>query len=857
MPLWRVPLKTALRFLVPLLLWTLGSPAALAQLRIVNWNTLQSPSANVPAEIPEMELVFQAIGDQTRPGFGRTLDVLLLQEQATNFSTTDRILNLLNGTNGPGGYARGTLEPVGGVNAIMQTVVYRTNSVQLVAETQASTINTNDGGTRATMRYQFRPVGYDSAADFYVYNSHLRPGNSPDDAGRRGVEVGEVRTNADALGEGAHIIYVGDMNFYQTNDAGWSAFTNAGAGQAFDPINQVGDWHDNPDFLSVHTQDPRSPMDDRFDFQLVTGEVLDGRGFAYITNSYWAFGNTGSHVFDEAIDSGDAVAGLNAVLTNYSTAQISNVFDALVSLSDHLPVVADYQLPASMGVTTDSPAARAIVGAVLTNSFAVSNNAPVGITNGADFLDYTFAGAGNVTASGAGTNWALTAAQTNAFTFSATTVGTNTGSLVVTAASPQTANATVTNNFSVDVLHHATASFSSNSAVSLLELDLGSITLGDAAASQSFDLFNLPGASGSAWTASLDLDSISETDPSGLFSSTLTPFSDLAAGASSGYAVSLAAAALGSFEGVFTLNLSDEDLAGATTQSITINVRGTVNGDLTVGAGQTRTESNAITGTGALVKQGAGTLLLSASNTFAGPTTISEGVLALDGSGSLVGTTAIFIADGAKFDVSARTNVFTVAASQVLAGSGTVEGSVAVSGTISPGNSPGTLVITNGDLTWNAGGSYDWEIYDIDDGPGTGWDHIDVTGGTLLFSGLAAETPFNINLLSLSALPDTAGSLTGFNSAANYSWTILTAGSAISGFDPSHFFLNTSGFDPYNSYGGSFSLAVSGSNLNLVYTGSATPIPEPGTWLAAALLTLAAWLHWRKRSRKNPVVGCL
>ena len=82
-----------------------------------------------------MESVLQAIGDQTRPGFSRTLDVLLLQEQATNFSTTDRILNLLNGTNGPGGYARGTLTPVGGVNDIMQTVIYRTNSVQLVAET--------------------------------------------------------------------------------------------------------------------------------------------------------------------------------------------------------------------------------------------------------------------------------------------------------------------------------------------------------------------------------------------------------------------------------------------------------------------------------------------------------------------------------------------------------------------------------------------------------------------------------------------------------------------------------------------------------------------------------------------------
>ena len=146
-----------------------------------------------------MEFVLQAIGDQTRPGFGKTIDVLLLQEQATNFSTTDRILDLLNGTNGAGGYARGTLSPVGGVNDIMQTVIYRTNSVQLVAETQATTINTNSGGTRATMRYQLRPLGYDSAADFYVFNSHLRPSDTTADANRRGVEVSQLRTNADAL----------------------------------------------------------------------------------------------------------------------------------------------------------------------------------------------------------------------------------------------------------------------------------------------------------------------------------------------------------------------------------------------------------------------------------------------------------------------------------------------------------------------------------------------------------------------------------------------------------------------------------------------------------------------------------
>ena len=37
-----------------------------------------------------------------------------------------------------------------------------------------------------------------------------------------------------------------------------------------------------------------SGLDDRFDFQLVTGEFLDGAGLNYINNSYHSFGNNGS-----------------------------------------------------------------------------------------------------------------------------------------------------------------------------------------------------------------------------------------------------------------------------------------------------------------------------------------------------------------------------------------------------------------------------------------------------------------------------------------------------------------------------------------------------------------------------------
>ena len=796
-----------------------------------------------------MEFVLQAIGDQTRPGFGKTIDVLLLQEQATNFSTTDRILDLLNGTNGAGGYARGTLSPVGGVNDIMQTVIYRTNSVQLVGETQATTINTNSGGTRATMRYQLRPLGYDSAADFYVFNSHLRPSDTTADANRRGVEVSQLRTNADALGEGAHIIYVGDMNFYRTNDAGWIAFTGGGSGRAFDPVNAVGNWNNNSNFTAVHTQNPRSAMDDRFDFQLVTDEVLDGRGFSYITNSYWAFGNTGSHVYDQAIDTGNAVAGLNAVLTNYSTAQISNVFSSLVALSDHLPVVADYQLPARLGVSTNQLDSRVIIGAVLTNNFAVSNSAPVTVSGGADRLDYAFSGTGQLSATGGGTNFALTSADNHSFTFSASNAGTNTGALVVSASSPQAANANLTNHFTVDALHRAAPSFASNATALSLEIDLGTLNFGDAAAMQSFDIFNRAGALGSAWTARLDLDSLTAGVPAGIFSTTLSPFANLNAGSAASYQVSMASGALGDFSGTYTLNLSDENLPGAGSHSLTLNVRGEVTGNLSIASGQTLSESNSITGAGSLIKQGQGTLILAASNSYTGDTIVSSGTLVLAQGATLGASDLIRVAAGAKLDVSARSNGFTVDSGQTLAGSGTIQGDLCVDGTIAPGNSPGTLTITDGNHTWAAGGSYDWQIFDVDDGPGVGWDSIDLTNGSLLFSGLSVETPFTINIFSLSALPDTQGVLAGFNPAADYAWSILSAANAISGFNASYFTLNTSSFATSNNLnGGIFSLETQGNQLFLLYDGvGGAAVPEPGTWAAGALLLAAAVLRCRRR----------
>jgi fibronectin-binding autotransporter adhesin len=122
--------------------------------------------------------------------------------------------------------------------------------------------------------------------------------------------------------------------------------------------------------------------------------------------------------------------------------------------------------------------------------------------------------------------------------------------------------------------------------------------------------------------------------------------------------------------------------------------------DLTVSTGLRNQSGDYSTAPGGLTKTGAGTMLLEAANSYTGNTTVSNGVLALNDSGSIPNTANIFVAGGARIDLSARTDgALTLAGGQTLSGSGTVLGNVTASAgaTLAPGSSSsiGALTITN------------------------------------------------------------------------------------------------------------------------------------------------------------------
>ncbi len=223
--------------------------------------------------------------------------------------------------------------------------------------------------------------------------------------------------------------------------------------------------------------------------------------------------------------------------------------------------------------------------------------------------------------------------------------------------------------------------------------------------------------------------------------------------------------------------------------------------------GTDATFGTAITGQGGLTKAGSGKLTLTANNTQAGVTTITGGTLALTGSGKLSGTSKILVGDSstnsaATFDVSGVTGGFALAAGQILAGHGTIQGNVSTVSTshLSPGNSIGTTTYAN-NLSIAAG-----TVLDFDFGTATGLastsksDLIAVTGALSLPTSAGSIT-LNVNdnatADSLGSIGKgvyklfTYGSLTGGNTNFNSTFSIGTTPTNYDTGNKTYVFSNT------------------------------------------------------------------
>jgi fibronectin-binding autotransporter adhesin len=127
----------------------------------------------------------------------------------------------------------------------------------------------------------------------------------------------------------------------------------------------------------------------------------------------------------------------------------------------------------------------------------------------------------------------------------------------------------------------------------------------------------------------------------------------------------------------------------ASNRAVVLTGTGTFQTDL----GTTLTLDGSASGLGSLTKNGSGTLILTGTNSYAGPTTVGVGTLQING------------------NQSAATGVTSVLTGATLGGSGIIGGDVTVAdgATLAPGNGIGTLTI-NGNLTLAAASQVNYEL---------------------------------------------------------------------------------------------------------------------------------------------------
>ena len=300
--------------------------------------------------------------------------------------------------------------------------------------------------------------------------------------------------------------------------------------------------------------------------------------------------------------------------------------------------------------------------------------------------------------------------------------------------------------------------------------------------------------------------------------------------------------------GVITQNVYLGSLTGVTasvdTGGYTVTLGGTL-ADLTSAASSV------------FEKSGAGTLILSANNTYARDTTVSAGTMLVNGglyNGAAAGTT-------------------TVAAGAILGGSGSIARAVNVNGTLkghgtqftgpvtilggthSPGNSPGSQTFTNG-LTYSGSSTLEWElIANGTTGAGTTFDFIALTGGTMTIgTGAAMQLMFN-----------SGGSTVNWNDPiwnASNSWTVIDATGALSSSGNFSLLGNPSTWVDSNSLSLASAMApnnrttstftVDNSTGSIVLNYSAILVPEPAAIGLVALGTFGLVLVRRRKRSSHP-----
>lgn len=170
--------------------------------------------------------------------------------------------------------------------------------------------------------------------------AHLKAGSGWDDEIERTDETNRLMNFLDQNPETENFVLMGDLNIYRASEDAFQNLVNYPNPDIrfYDPINMIGEWHNNSSYSKIHTQSTHTVqncfiaggMDDRFDFILISDDILYAeKKISFDPDSYLALGQDGNH-FNK-----------NLIETPVNNSIPSEILNALYNMSDHLPVVMD------------------------------------------------------------------------------------------------------------------------------------------------------------------------------------------------------------------------------------------------------------------------------------------------------------------------------------------------------------------------------------------------------------------------------------------------------------------------------------------------------------------------------------
>lgn len=285
-------------------------------LRVATYNLLNFPGSTGTSRLPDFRKVISTM----QP------DVLVVQELLSESGLTTFLNDVMNAVQ-----SEYQAAPFVDGPDTDNGLFYRASKVTLLADNQIAT------ALRDISEYILEASGL----EFRVYSIHLKAGTGTDNESKRLDEATILRNHLNDLPANSDFIVAGDFNIRNSAEGAFQELIGDQAdndGQLFDPIDQLGTWHDNAAFAAIHTQSTRTTafgggatggLDDRFDLMLVSAAALSAGDVFVLTGSYAAYGNDGNH-FNQAVN----------FATN--TAVADSVADGLHNASDHLPVFADF-----------------------------------------------------------------------------------------------------------------------------------------------------------------------------------------------------------------------------------------------------------------------------------------------------------------------------------------------------------------------------------------------------------------------------------------------------------------------------------------------------------------------------------